>query len=107
MVIDLTPNLLPDMVLTVELGMRPNPEECRLFQISTVGYLVFVVLKFLPGRSSSFIELSFPRVTSQVSGQVTFEWHVEVAWRFRIGQPVALLTCHNASSTCENQKYVS
>src|ERR1700733_6001027 len=37
----------------MEIGTKPSPEECCLFQVSTVGYLVFVVLKFLPGRSSS------------------------------------------------------
>jgi hypothetical protein len=59
MVIDLTPNLLPNMGVNCGIRNEAQPEEWCLFQISTVGYLVFVVLKFLPGRSSSFIELSF------------------------------------------------
>jgi hypothetical protein len=74
--------------------MRPSPRNgassrFRLWDIWCLLFLNFCLV-VAPLLSNSLFK------TSQVGSQVNFEWHVDVAWRFRIGQPVTLVTCPDA-----------
>jgi hypothetical protein len=75
----------------MEIGTKPSPEEYCLFQISTVGYLVFAVLKFLPGRSSSLSNSLFKSHEPSKLLDGTMKW----LGGLELDKPFALLTCHD------------